>query len=309
MEDRFWDKVQKQGAHLGNNIGIMCTADGTWLGDKDIDKALAAWDKLPATERQPGVIQIEDRGPFDPAKGVAPPPGGLIIRQYFRELQHDGNGQLVAPRKRGELQSGGKSYEILEEPNRDFLWLTEAEWKSLVPEAPKEGDTFPLPPSIRDRILRFHLVDAAKGLSGPWQRDQIRKGDLTLTVTEVSPEVIRLRLDGAVLLMDKSDPAKAEEVLDARMLGHLEYNRQARSFKRFDIVAVGPYRGTRGDCQGVAKETPVRTTLGFAFELAPNASWMQGVPPRGTTLVSGSSESLADYFRGAAGKIRAGSAK
>jgi hypothetical protein len=282
----------------------MCTASGTWLGDKDIEKALAAWDKLPPVERKPGAVQVEDRGPFDPSKSVTPPPGGLIIREFYRELQQDGKGVLFAPRKRSELQSGGRRYEILEEPNRDFLWLTEAEWKSLVPEAPKEGDTFPLPVSVRDRLLRFHLVDAAKGLVGPWERDQIRKGELSLTVTEVSPEKIGLRLEGAALLADKSDPAAAATVLDARLLGRLDYDRKARRLTRFDLVAVGSYRGMRVECEGVTGAKQVQTTLAFAFELVPADSWDRSVPPRGTRLVSGSSASLADYFRGATGNVR-----
>jgi hypothetical protein len=309
-DDRFWDKVQKQGAFLGNNIGVMCTPDGTWLGDKDIDKALAAWAKLPADSRRPGAVQVEDRGPYDPAKASVPPPGGLIVREYYRELDKDGKGQLCVPRKRGELMAGGKRYELLEEPNRDFLWLTEAEWKALVPETAKEGDAFPLPDSVRDRILRFHLIDAAKGLNGPWSPAQVRKGDVALTVTEATADRIQLRLDGAALLADKADAILSEECLDARIGGYLEYDRKARTWTRFDIVAAGPYRGTRGDCQGAGGSgKKVNTTLGFVFELAPRESWVNGVPPRGATLETGSSKSLDEYFRGAPGTVRADTPK
>jgi hypothetical protein len=299
-----------QGAYLGNNIGIMCTAQGTWLGDKNIDKALAAWDKLPATERKPGAVQIEDRGPFDPTKSVVPPPEGLIVREFYRELAKDDKDQLCAPRVRTELRTDeGTRCEILEEPNRDFLWLTKAEWEALAPKTPKEGDTFPLPAPVRDRLLCFHLIDAAKGIQGPWTREQIRKGELTLTVTAVSPEKISLRMEGIILLADNPETAKAQAVLDARLLGYLEYDRKARAWTRFSVVAVGPYRGTRGDCQGLAMNKKVQATLGFAFELLPSDPLAQSVPPRGTRLENGTSRSMDDYFRDALGKIQPDRAK
>jgi hypothetical protein len=305
-EDRFWDKLAKQGVRFGNSIGIMCTADGKWLGDQDIDKALAAWNNLPADERRPGAVQIEDRGPFDPARGVEPPPGALIIRGFIRELQRDKQGQLSAPRNRSELQAGGKTYEILEEPNRDFLWLTAVEWKSLVPKAPKVGDRVALPTSIRERIVRFHLVDSAKGLPGCWQRDRVRAADITLAVTEVSADAVRLRLEGSAVMMDAADRSKAGVTADLRLLGYLDYDRKADAFSRFDILALGCFRVKRSDGEG-QKSAP--TALGFAYELARGVTSTNVIPPRGTRLVSGSSESLADYFRGAPGVIQAVASK
>ena len=49
---------------------------------------------------------------------------------------------------------------------RDSLWMTEAEWKSLVPENPKKGDSFPVARSIRDRIFQFSLSDRYRGGPG-----------------------------------------------------------------------------------------------------------------------------------------------
>jgi hypothetical protein len=123
-------------------------------------------------------------------------------------------------------------------------------------------------------------------------------------VAEVSADHVSMRLDGAAVMADDADLTKAETVLDARLVGHLEYDRRAQAFTRFDVAAVAPYRGLRGDCQGQTKGTKIQTTLGFAFELAPAAAWVKAVPPRGTRLATGSSKSLEEYFRGAPGKIR-----
>src|SRR5262249_52398923 len=135
-------------------------------------------------------------------------------------------------------------------------------------------------------------------------REQVRKGELTLSVAEVSADRASMRLDGIAIMADDADLARAEAVLDARLGGHLEYDRKSRTFTRFDVAAVAPSRGVRGDCQGQSKGTKIQTTLGFAFELAPAAAWVKAVPPRGTRLVTGSSKSLEEYFRGAPGKIR-----
>jgi hypothetical protein len=304
-EDRYWDQLGKQGAHLGNNIGIMCTANGKWLGDRDIEKALKAFGSLPDSDRKPGAITIEGRGPFDPTRGVEAPPGGLIVRSFIRELQHDAKGELFAPRKRTDLMAGGVKYEILEEPNRDYMWLTRDEWKALIPTDPRQGARHPLPASVRERLVRFHLVDNARGLASCWRPQDIRAADIALTVTEVSAGAIRMRLDGLTVLMDAPDRTYADITGDVRLLGYVDYNRTSDAITRFDLVALGPYRVKRWDGQGVqggSKE--FQTTLGFAFEVARDASAANIIPPRGTRLESGNSSSLDDYFRGATGAIR-----
>src|SRR5262249_36544468 len=158
----------------------------------------------------------------------------------------------------------GTRYQILEEPNRDFLWMTEPEWRALAPENPKTGDVVVVPLSVRERIFRFHLIDAAKGVGGPWAREDIRKGGLAGTVTEVSAERIGMRLDGSAVMANQPDLTRAEALMDVRMLGRLEYDRRAKVFTRFDVAALAPYRGVRGACQGQQRGTKVRTTLGFA---------------------------------------------
>src|SRR4051794_14799447 len=49
---------------------------------RSLEKALKAWAALPASERKPGAVQIELRGPLDPRRNAAkgPPAGTLIVR-------------------------------------------------------------------------------------------------------------------------------------------------------------------------------------------------------------------------------------
>src|SRR5579871_2525295 len=91
-DDAFWEKLERQGARFGNRIGVMCTADGKWLGTGDVARGLDAWHRLPESARAPGAIQIEERGPFDSRKGVRPPPGVLILKVFARDLERNADG-------------------------------------------------------------------------------------------------------------------------------------------------------------------------------------------------------------------------
>jgi hypothetical protein len=280
----------------------MCTASGRWLGDHDVGKALAAWKKLPESERLPGAVRIEDRGTFNADKGVEPPPSALIVRAFTRDLGLDANKQLAISREDRFFFTNGVRYEILRGPNRDFLWLTRAEWQALVPNRPKKGHVFPVPDSVRNRILRFHLVDNAQGLSGSWKLSEIRSAQMTLTVDNVGAAGVTLRLDGHAFLSQTANPSKTDQTYNGSLLGFVKYDPRKKAIRSFDVVAVGAYVGTRH--QNTERHR-VSTILGTAFELAQGTSSADRVPPRGTRLVNGSSESLLDYFRDAPGVVRA----
>jgi len=300
-DDEFFSKLSKQGAYLGNNIGVMCTAGGKWLGDKNIQKALAAWNRLPTSQRLPGAVKIEDHGPFDSKRGVEPPAGALIVRVYTRSLAKDSRSQFFAPAKIKLLGSGAT---VNSEPNRDFLWLTDTEWQALVPQEATKGEKVEVPESVRRRIFRFHLRDNSFCLGGIWTPEQIRSGQMKLSVEAVSPKSVRLRLEGAANL-GNSGTGKSNVHYDLALCGVLEYNRERNAFDRFDVVALGEYWGFITDTVNGAKPGPYLYPLGVAFELARGSSSADRVPPRGTRLTSGSSASAKHYFQGAPGTIRA----
>ena len=70
---------------------LVVTASGKLLGGKgpnvDVKKAWEEWKRLPASERKPGAVKIGERGTIDKTKGATiPPPGGLILKLYYRTL-------------------------------------------------------------------------------------------------------------------------------------------------------------------------------------------------------------------------------
>ena len=282
-EGKFFRGVADQGPRKGQGgstrQGIYCfTADGKLLAYKNAGQApdvmrdvlrqgLREWQKLPAERRQPGAVRVDELDKTDPIYSRTPPPGGLIVNVSTRILDRDKGGWC---RGTCERLGGDKAA-------RDHLWLTAAEWQALVPADPKKGARSPLPPAVAERMLRFHLIDNTRGEPPMWRREDIRSQELTLAVEEVTPAVVRLRLDGSVLLATRADAAKADRGFDARLLGYIQYDRAKKMIDRFDVVAVGDHWG-EGRYTGGAR--PSRQPLGVAFELATGKSAADRVPPQ-----------------------------
>ena len=295
-EGRFFRKVADQGPRKGQGgstrQGIyIFTADGQLLAYRNagqnpdvmrqvLRQGLDAWQKLPADRRRPGAVTVEDAGPPDRRYTRTPPPNGLIVKVYTRALDRDAEGRLCdADCKRG---SGDESA-------RDHLWLTEAEWRSLVPANPTAGVQFAVPAKIADRLLRFHLVDNTRGEPPHWRGHEVRARELTLTVESADANHVTLRLDGRALLATDADPAKADRGFDVCLLGYLRYDVRRRAFDRFDIVAVGEHWGHGPYTRGAR---PGRTPLGVAFELTTGDRPADRIPPQ-------AARTPAEYFGGA----------
>ena len=204
-EGKFWMSIAQQGRPRddgGTRQGIYCfTADGQLLAYKNagnnpglmrdmIRQGLRDWQRLPEARRRPGAVQVDDPATLDNRFARTPPPGGLIVTVYTRILERD----------QGAWRKGTCPTRGGDQAARDHLWLTEAEWKALVPADPHPGDRSPLPAPVAERILRFHLTDNTRGEPPMWRRDDIRRQRLTLTVEEATPGAVRLRLEGSALL-------------------------------------------------------------------------------------------------------------
>jgi hypothetical protein len=284
-EGRFFRHVADQGPRKGEGgvtrQGIyLFTAGGKLLAYKNAGQApdvmrevlkqgLADWKKLPPSERRPGAVRVEKIPRVDPVYSRRPPPGGLVVDVYTRILDRDPKGGLC----QGTCNVAGGEHAA-----RDHLWLTEAEWRSLVPTHPHKGDRFPVPARVAERILRFHLVDNTRGEPPTWKREEVRSGLLTLTVEEFTGLALRLRLDGAAVLATNPDPAKADRGYQVKLLGYIGYDGLRETIDRFDLVAVGEHWG-QGTFTGGARSG--RTPLGIALELAHPDTPGHDVPPQG----------------------------
>lgn len=289
-EGTFFRRVADQGPRKGEGgstrQGIYClTAAGQLLAYKNagqapdvmrevLEQGLAAWKKLPPSERQPGAVRVEEAGVLDATYGRRPPPGGLVINVFTRALDRDATGTYCD----ADCKFGRGA-----ETARDHLWLKPSEWQSLVPKNAKPGDKFPLPAAIAERILRFHLVDNTRGEPPMWDQGEIRTCGLRLVVEEDNNTGVSLRLEGAALLANAADPHEARRGYDAKLLGHIHYCASTQSIDRFDVVAIGDHWGEGSYTRGAR---PGRTPLGVAFELARGDSAADRVPPQGAREIS-----------------------
>src|SRR5262245_54384414 len=177
--------MKRMAGHFANEMAVV-TPNGKVLSHYPAE-GLRNWKKLPEAER----VRLDDLGKYDPALDPAPPPRGLIVNVYARGLVRDPDGRLQVYRN--------PAAHLSQVAGPDHLWLTEAEWKSLLPARPRKGERLAVPEPLVDRICRRYLIDLVRigGEGGPRSPATVRSQKLTLTVEDVSPESVRLRLDGS----------------------------------------------------------------------------------------------------------------
>ncbi len=289
-EGQFFRNVANQGPRKGQGgstrQGIYIFSAGgkllVYRNHQDPDvmgsvlrQGLSEFKKLPAGQRQPGAVTIDDPAKIDPAYQREPPKGGLIVNVFTRILDRADGGDFCPGTCK--IPGGDKAA-------RDHLWLTAEEWKSLIGAGARKGDAKPLPERLVYRLARFHLVDNTRGEPPAWKREDVRKHDLKLRVEEITARGIQLKLKGSFLLATAGDPAKAERGFDVRLLGYLHYDSQKKVLDRFDVVAAGDHWG-HGPYTRNAR--PGKAPLGIAFELARGDAPADRVPPQGARWLPG----------------------
>jgi hypothetical protein len=239
-----------------------------------LQEVLDAYAKLPERERRPPSVA----GELKPQP--SPPPRGLVLTIYDRPL-----GRSPAPagaESRYRLPEGddfGGFRTHAPHGQRSALWLKEEEWKSLIPESPQKGHAQKVATKLAKRIWLYGLVPQTLWVvEETWKPDSVRDGELNVTVEEVTPRMIQVRLHGTVLLSGpgvlREWPSgkfikNLENRYEARLEGTLVYDRDQQRIARWDMVALGDYAGRwfagNNGWKEATRETPL--ALGFAFEL------------------------------------------
>lgn len=282
-------KVESDGC--GNNAWYVTTAAGNRLGDPvarglpDLRRAWLEYKGQPDEDRKPKITPPLLDNPK--TARLTPPAGALILRVYFNFLEAPAAGE-PAPVKRTRWHTA-----ILDSrfPGTDVLWVTEKEWKAMIPAEPRKGEKLDFPPTLQHRILRYY---AAPELVGWNNTDyyKVRSSEFTLTVDEASADGFRLRLEGYARKgreFDEKDIAPLGG--DFRFLGYLQFDAKKKTFTRFDVVALGKAWGGAGEpVNGTGKgpkveyvpvyENPLRPyAMGLAYELVSGERPVDRVPP------------------------------
>jgi hypothetical protein len=235
--------------YMPNGTPFFASASGTLL-----KKGLSEFDKLPDADRKPASLPAPKEDPARIAKSrrlTKPPEGTLILRSYVRGLKVDDKGLLHAPK----FIDWDYKQKLPGEPNRDFVWLREAEWRSLIPANPEKGTAFAVPDLVRDRLCHWHIAGGYHGLLGYYTKDNFKSKEMSLTIEEASAKSVKLRLRGH---------AKLTTDVVYRFHGVLQYDLDKKAFTCFDVIALcDEGRDLERKPQNVA---PYRH-YGIAFEL------------------------------------------
>lgn len=216
----------------------------------------AALEKFQQRSAEKRKASIEELPNSWKGKALANPPAeGLILKQYHRGFHRDAE---------GKMHPNGQ---VLQ---HDSLWMTKAEWQSLVPEQPKVGDSKTIPAFLVSRLGVHH--GSFVGANGV-RISATPKPSLTLTVEDASADQLRLRLQGSLQTSDCQGSSKVGTV-DYQVSGCLHYDMKKKVFSRFDMVAVG-------DISGTENPPPKGRTMVVVllFELSPGETPWQRTPP------------------------------
>jgi hypothetical protein len=275
----FCQKVQAGGNHV-----VVATASGRTLGkeglklrQRDLESVLQDYARLPKEERQPA---LEDARKAQPPKRAVPQPpaNGLIVRGYCTYLRRDAQGHIVR----------SDEYYYKENPDRwqvetqsDLLWLTESEWKSLIPATPQPGNRQEVARPIQKRFYSTIGIDYMEGSVNSLPP---RKTTMTLTVQEVSEQTIVLRLDGYARLGKERDEKlrskPSSRGCELRVYGEIRYDRKKQAIRRFDLAGVGRAWGNKMDY--VHREIRLAEypwMYGIACELVTGNTPQDRIPP------------------------------
>jgi len=249
---------------------------------KFLQAGLKAWADLPEAERKRGAVSVPRPERVDPRRAaLALPAGALVVRVFNRHLGWDENKALRYAVAEDFLPKTSKlQAERFAEAHNDFMWVPEKEWRALVPAEPRRGEPAAVPVSFALRLCRYHL-DPSRGFSegAAFTNARADAARLTLTVQDVTPERLVLRLEGRARL--KQDGRDEPSVYEPALLGYLEYDRSQQVFTRFDLLALGTASGLPRDANGIVTPRKGGYPLGIAFELVRDPSPAERLYPRG----------------------------
>lgn len=234
-----------------------------------LQDVLTAYKKLPEDERRPKAVDGEVK------PQPAPPEGGLVLTIYDRPLGRDKAGRYRLPE--GDDFGGFRTH--APHGQRSSLWLKEDEWKSLIPENPRKGQSHTVADRLAKRIWLYGLVPQTLWVvEENWKPDSVRQSEMKLTVEDVSDQIVRMRLHGSVRLTapgvlnewpNRKFIKNLENRYDARLEGAITFDRAKKKIVRWDAVTLGDYSG-RWFAGNKGWKEATRTEplpLAFAFEL------------------------------------------
>jgi hypothetical protein len=282
QEVEFCKKVGAGGNHL-----VAVTAGGKILGahskqhlfmrEKELRPILAEFSALPREERQ---VDIGDPKLATPSNRPVPDPpvGGLVVRGYCTYLKFSQDKYPVR----------AKNFYYKQNPDRwpaetqsDMLWLTEQEWKSLLPADIEIGKAVDVAEEVQRRFFSTIGIDYMEGSVNALVP---RKTKMSITVSGIEGTIVSLQLVGhgemgkAFSETEKADPKSRGCRLE--VVGKLSYDTDEEAFTQFNLVGIGKAWGNK--MEYTRREIGIEDypwMYGVACELVSGNSAMDCIPP------------------------------
>ncbi len=292
VESRLFQQIAEQGHFAGRTVpsdtrqGIYATApSGVLLASINtrdaramaamLRRGLARWEELAPEERFGAPPEGRPNWRWE----ARYPEDGLALRVITRDIER--------PNAPDDWRARAW--------NQDFAWFTRAEAQTLVPLEPTvPGSALAWPPSLVERLVRFHLVDSVRGQVTSFAAQDVEHAELKSTVTAVEGSLVTLELHGATRtavrgrwdvngFRDQDAATERTRGFEAELLGRAHFDREHGRFTSFELIAVGTrWGGTQFNGRGDDLEpAPIGVSLTLAGDtpaerVAPAYVWAYG---------------------------------
>lgn len=243
------------------------------LREADLAPLLADFRALPDGARKPPLPDPKLATPA-PRPVPKPPENGLVVRGFctYLETADDGAAQRA---KRLYYQQNPDAWAA--ETQSDMLWLTEAEWRSLIPESLDAGAQIQVPQEIQRRFFSTIGIDYMEG-----SVNALPLRESTVTITAEGPG--RLRIEGSGKMGEpqgassKGDPSTRG--CELRVTGRIGYDPATHEITAFDLAGVGEAWGNKMEYTKREIGLPgLRWQYGIACELVTGTAPDDMIPP------------------------------
>ena len=275
-------------AGAGGNHLVAVTAGGKALGDgkshrghvllteKTLAPILDEFRKLPENVRKPSLP--------DPAKATPPrrpvpdpPENGLIIRGYCTYMESTSEGPKKA--KRFYYEENPNAWAA--ETQSDMLWLTEAEWRSLIPEDLKPGQNLEVPEEIQRRLFGTIGIDYMEGSVNALP---VSSSNMKITVEGSKADTVTLSISGTAAMGKSPTPGTSKEGRtrgsQLNVIGRIVYDKKKDQITAFDLAGIGNAWGNKMEYTNRAIRLKSPTwRYGIAAELVTTRTPYDLVPP------------------------------
>ena len=235
-----------------------------------LQRGLAVWKKL--SPAKSGVDSAAVRLPNVPDRAeLRYPENGLVLRIVSRDLPTE------------DLPIRSERY------HQSLVWFNKSEFRGLLPENIREGESISWPRPMGERIARFCLLDRGRvdGLTHPFSRQSVRQAEFTTMVKSIRGDLVHLEFTGAT----ETDTADASPFyrgfpkptaglgrrgVRTHVLGRGTYDLKKARPNDFQILSIGVRWG--GAYVGRPAEDWAEAPIGFSFSLGDESSAQRIAP-------------------------------